>query len=415
MPDHKHRGPKPYALKALWGVAILLLSLCGCRMLPIDGPLASDVNNELALRQRVPFQLVRLAPDMVSILEESPTEIETFITDLGPSEPHIGPGDGLMITIVEPSAGGLFSGPPSINNTGAEPGARVVGLQEATVGPDGRISVPFAGSVQVGGLTFVGAADRIRAALSGQAVGLQVMVNAVRSVASRVTVAGAVKMPGILPVQPGGETLLEILARAGGAADAPENVVIQLNRFGNVHRIRLQTLLERPETNIHVRPGDYLHCLIQPRSYVVMGATERVDTRNLGMDKLRLTSALASAGGLVDSRADADSVMLFRNEPAAVMDRIAAVQARLARARGEDVPIPPETAPRNPADAPIPVIFMINMRSASGLFMGRQLSIREDDLIYTPNSNYTQVQKFLDLIRLTAGPVAAAAIANKTF
>lgn len=415
MPDYKYRGSKPYALKAFRGVAALLLSLCGCQALPIAGPLASEVNDELALRQRVPFHLVSLAPDMVPILEEAPTETETFITDLGPSEPRIGPGDGLMITIVEPSAGGLFSGPPSINNTGMEPGARVVGLQEATVGPDGRISVPFAGSVQVGGLTFVGAADRIRAALSGQAVGPQVMVNAVRSVASRVTVAGAVKTPGILPVQPGGETLLEVLARAGGAAEAPENIVIQLTRFGNLHRIRLQTLLERPETNIHVRPGDYLYCLVQPRRYVVMGATERVDERNLGMNKLRLTSALASAGGLLDIRADATSVMLFRNEHPAVMDRIAAVEARLARARGENAPIPSETAPRNPADAPVPVIFMIDMRSASGLFMGRQLSIREDDLIYTPNSGYTQVQKFLDLIRLSAGPIAAAAIANRSF
>jgi polysaccharide export outer membrane protein len=393
--------------------AALLFTLGACTTLPIDGPLISDVRDELALRHRMPFHLVQLTPDILSVLEEEKPEVENFITDLGPSEPRIGPGDTLAVTIVEPSAGGLFSGPPSINNTGAEPGARVVTLPESTIDSDGRVNVPFAGTMQVSGLTNVEAADRIRSALSGQAIAPQVMVNTIHNVASRVTVSGAVKNPGMLPILAGGETILEAVARAGGSADPAESVVVQLNRFGNVHRVRMTTLLEQPDTNIHVRSGDYLHLLNVPQSYVVLGAADKVDERHLGIKAEKLDNALAQSGGLMDGRADARSVMLFRTEPPAVMDRITAVEAREARERGDAAPIPVSVPRHGPADAPVPVILMINLRSGSGLFLSRNMTVRDSDLIYAPDADYTQLQKFLDLIRMTVSPVSGGVVTGK--
>lgn len=396
-------------------VAALLFGLGACQSLPIDGPLASDVRAELENHQRVPFRLVELAPDMVPILEETAPDAESFITDLGPDEPHIGAGDVLVLTLVEPSAGGLYSGPPSVNNTGTEPGARVVTLPDLTVDPDGRIAVPFAGPIAVAGLTQIEAAARIQDALSGQAVQLQVIVNATRQVASRISVSGAVKNPGELPLRSGGETLLEAIARAGGATDQAENIIVQLTRFGHAHRVRLLTLLEQPEADIHVRGGDYLHLLVQPQHYYVMGATQQVELGDLTVDKVRLATALSKSGGLLDSRADARSVMLFRHEAPGVMDRIAAVEARLARARGENAPVP-EAPPSRPSDAAaVPVIFMVDLRSASGLFMTQQLTLRAEDLVYVPDSAFTQWQKFLNLIQLTAAPVTTGAAANKNF
>jgi polysaccharide export outer membrane protein len=386
----------------------MLLALGACQALPIDGPLAKDVQAEVQLRQRVPFRLVKLAADMVPILEEAAPDPESFIADLGPDEPRIGPGDTLVVTIVEPGGGGLFSGPPSISNTGAEPGARVVTLPEMSVDPDGRIAVPFADPIPVAGLTQVEAAGRVQDALAGQAVQPQVIVSDIRKVASRITVSGAVKSPGTLPLLTGGETLLGAVARAGGPAEAAENIVVQLTRSGNAHRVRLRTLLENPETDIHVRNGDYVHLLAQPQHYYVMGATERVQTGDLSIEKMRLTKALANAGGLLDSRADARAVMLLRYEKPDIMDRIAAVEARLARARGEDAPIP-EDAPSHPPDAPaVPVVFMLDLRSASGLFMAQQLTVREEDIIYVPDSSYTQWKKFIDMVGITANPITGS-------
>jgi len=267
----------------------------------------------------------------------------------------------------------------------------------------------------VAGLTQIEAAARIQDALSGQAVQLQVIVNATRQVASRISVSGAVKNPGELPLRSGGETLLEAIARAGGATDQAENIIVQLTRFGHAHRVRLLTLLEQPEADIHVRGGDYLHLLVQPQHYYVMGATQQVELGDLTVDKVRLATALSKSGGLLDSRADARSVMLFRHEAPGVMDRIAAVEARLARARGENAPVP-EAPPSRPSDAAaVPVIFMVDLRSASGLFMTQQLTLRAEDLVYVPDSAFTQWQKFLNLIQLTAAPVTTGAAANKNF
>ncbi len=400
--------------RARTALLAVLLALAGCQNLPIAGPLASEVEGEVPLLQRVPFRLVRLTPEMVPVIQESVPEAERFITDLGPSEPRIGAGDVLVVTIVEPSAGGLFSGPPSITASGAEPGARVVTLPELTVDPDGRVALPFAGIIAVGGLTQVEAAGRIQGALTGQAVRPQVMVNLARGNASRITVSGAVKTPGSLPVRSGGERLLEAVARAGGAAEPPQNVIVQLTRFGQPHRVRMQTLLDQPQTDIHVRSGDYIHLIVSPRTYLVMGATGKVDEQTLANRPVPLAAGLATAGGLLDARADATALMLFRTETPAVLDRLAAIEARLARARGEEAPIPPPIAHADPS-APVPVIFLVDLRSASGLFMAQQLDLREHDLVYAPNSAFAQVQKFLDLVRLTTNPITTGAYSYKTF
>jgi polysaccharide export outer membrane protein len=315
----------------------------------------------------------------------------------------------VQVTITEPGAGGLFSGPPAIENAGTEPGARVVTLPDLTVDPDGRVTVPFAGAIAVNGLTQVEAAERIQQALAGQAVQPQVSVNAAHSIASRITVAGAVKTPGALPLQSTGETILEAVARAGGSTELPKHVVVQLNRFGNVHRVRMDTLLDHPETNIHVRAGDYIHLLVEAREYQVMGATDHVLTHRLDNNQTRLSAALADAGGPLDARADSTAVMLFRTEPPEIMDRIAAVEARLARARGEAAPVPETPPPHQPKEAPVPVIFLLDLRSASGMFLAQQLKLHERDIIYVPGSGYGQLQKFLDLLRASISPVSTGA------
>ena len=390
--------------KQLIATAVLLV-LGACQSLPIDGPLASDVRDEVRQPQRLPFRLIELRPDMVPILDERGTQADGFIVDLGPSRPRIGPGDGLVVTIVEPSRASLFSAMPTTKSLAdSGPDGGTVTLSNITVDPEGRISIPLAGRISVTGLTPAEAADRIRGALAGQMINPQVTVRSDRTVASTITVAGAVRSPGTLPLLAGGETLLQAIARAGAPTEAPENVVVQLTRFGNVHRMRMQTLLERPEFNIHVRAGDDVTLLVEGRKYLVLGATEKVEERTLGLTNLPLAAALAESGGLIDSRADARSVMLFRYEPPSVLHRIEAVDARLARARGEDAPIKPDPQPHAGDEAPVPVVFMINMRSATGLFMAQQLQVHEDDMIYAPNSTYAQWQKFLDLVRLTINP-----------
>jgi polysaccharide export outer membrane protein len=371
------------------------LSLAGCYALPSAGPLVSDIEQENQLRPRYPFQLVTLDPEMVPILQaDGPAEDAAFIADLGVADLRVGPGDVLSVTIVEPGGGGLFTGTPGSGEGGGEPGARVVTLPETTVDAAGRITVPFAGTSQVSGRTTTEIAALLRAALGANAVQPQVMVNLNRSRANRITVAGAVKSPGVFELTEPGVTLLEAVAMAGGTPDAPQDTVVQLHRFGAVHRVRLLTLLDTPAANIHLQGGDYVHLLVQPRSYVVLGAAGKAQEAPLPAAPLTLSAAIGRAGGLVDNRADSRGVFLFRYENRATMERLAAVSAKLARRHGEEGG---EVEPP-PGDAPAPVIYRLNLMSGSGLFLAQQVTLRENDLIYVPGAEALQWKKLVDLL-----------------
>lgn len=83
------------------------------------------------------------------------------------------------------------------------------------VGPDGIITVPFAGPVDIGGLTRDEAAARITEVLTPYYLDLAVTVGVTRFGSNRVVVLGRVENPGVLQFD-SPPTLLDTLAQAGG-------------------------------------------------------------------------------------------------------------------------------------------------------------------------------------------------------
>ena len=381
---------------------LLLLLLAGCSTLPSAGPLVREVEDEAALKRRFPYEYVLMTPEIAAIAgARVPEVLEVFAPDLGAQQILISPGDRLTVTIVEAGAGGLYSAPPSSGINGAEQGARVVTLPEVTVDEAGRITVPFAGVRRVSGMTTTQAAQAIQASLQGQAINPQVTVGLVPGTGSRVVVGGLVRTPGLHVPQGNGETLLEAIALAGGTTDNANESLVQLNRGGQVYRIRMQSLLDFPSSNIHVRNGDYVHVYAEPRTYTVLGAADKPQEGALPINGLSLAEAISRAGGLQDARADAEGVLLARLEPRARMDRIWAVMAKEARLHGND--ISGELAARAQVLQPgaaVPVLYRLDMRTGSGLFMARDVAMREKDLVFLPNAASTQVTKALDAVRL---------------
>lgn len=87
------------------------------------------------------------------------------------------------------------------------------------IGPDGAITVPVAGTMRVAGLTREDAASTIGKTLSKFYTGVTVTLKVEQYIANRVTVVGRVKSPGVLRFEKN-PTLLEAIARAGGAQDS---------------------------------------------------------------------------------------------------------------------------------------------------------------------------------------------------
>lgn len=133
------------------------------------------------------------------------------------------------------------------------------------VRPDGKISAPLIGDVQVGGKTPAQVAVIIKEKLSAyiREPNVAVILTELRSheFLSRVRVTGAVRTPRSMPYRPG-MTVLDAVLEAGGINDFASPNRSKLYRKGktntDVLEISLADILSKGklESNYGLRPGD---------------------------------------------------------------------------------------------------------------------------------------------------------------
>jgi polysaccharide export outer membrane protein len=112
-----------------------------------------------------------------------------------PNDYRIGPGDLLRLDVF---------------------GVEALSKRSVRVNASGQISLPLIGVVQAGGLTAEQLAAAIAARLAQDYLqNPQVTIFIEEFTSQRITVAGAVKAPGIFPLK-GRTTLMQALAQAGG-------------------------------------------------------------------------------------------------------------------------------------------------------------------------------------------------------
>ena len=130
------------------------------------------------------------------------------------------------------------------------------------VRPDGKITVPVAGDVQVGNLTPEEVSERIELVLAEyiREPVVTVIVTGMGSneYLSRVRITGAVGAPSSMPYRPG-MTVLDVVLEAGGVTDFgnPKRAVLY-RADGQRLDIRLDRILQSGDmsTNFPLRPGD---------------------------------------------------------------------------------------------------------------------------------------------------------------
>ena len=129
--------------------AVLLVGGC----MPVAGPESWDVRSQAhdhgGTDDRLPYALVKLSPQVMSVLARHGQGFYgTFSDRRPPKEITFGIGDTVGVTIFEAAAGGLFI--PS--EAGVRPG-NFVQLPNQDVDNNGNISVPYAGAVRASGRT----------------------------------------------------------------------------------------------------------------------------------------------------------------------------------------------------------------------------------------------------------------------
>jgi len=366
------------------------LPLTGCVQLAGSGFVRSELKAEGAEPGLQGMQIVDLTDAVARKVIAKKSRLlfsETFGTTPIQAQ-RIGPGDALEVSIWEAPPATLFVS-ATIDPRQGTLTSSVMTMPEQVVSKDGLINVPFAGAVRAVGRSLPEIAGEIAERLRGKANQPQVLVRQLRNVSSNVTVVGEVATSTLLPLTPRGERLLDAIAAAGGVKQPVHKTTIQMTRGRNVHALPLETIIRDPQQNVPLHPGDVVTALFQPHSFTAFGATGKNEEIAFEAQGISLAQALARAGGLVDTRADAQGVFLFRFEPLEVM-----------------------TWPRQPVlvtlEGKVPVIYRVDLKNPGTFFVAQNFPVDDRDLIYVSNAPAAELQKFLNLVFSVIYPIAAA-------
>src|SRR6266481_4731733 len=263
----------------------------------------------------------------------------------------------------------------------------MITLPEQVVSRDGQISVPFVGPVTAAGRSLPQIEADIVQRLKGRANDPQVLVRLMRNAASSATVVGEVANSAQVPITPRGERVLDALAAAGGVRQPVAKMTIQMTRGERVQSLPLEAIIRDPKQNVPLHPGDVVTAIFAPLSFTALGATGKNEEINFEAQGISL--AQARAGGLLGNQADAQGIYIFRFEP-------------------KDALPWPNQPVATTKDGRVPVVYRLDMKNPTSLFVAQDFPMSNNDLMYVSNAPATQIQKFLNLLFTGLYPVLSA-------
>lgn len=371
----------------------LLLAGCGTypAWLPSAGPSGEQVTNVANAQstQNVPGIQVVEVTDAVARRVVASQQRRLFSETLGSTAAAgfvVGAGDVLEISIWEAPPASLFGSGVLDPRAGAAV-SRVTALPEQMVNSAGKINVPFAGAVQAAGRSPQQIEADVVQLLKGKAHQPQVLVRVIRNASSNVTVVGEFATSTRMPLTAKGERLLDAVAAAGGVRQPVGKITVQITRGSSVQSLPLETIIQDPRQNVILQAGDVVTALHLPLSFTVLGATGKNEELNFEAQGITLAQALARAGGLQDSRADASGVFVFRFED----------PAALGLKADSGVQATPE--------GKIPVVYRVDLKDPATFFVAQGFPIRNKDVMYVSNASAAELQKFLSIIGSVVAPI----------
>jgi polysaccharide export outer membrane protein len=372
----------------------VMLSISACATMPAAGPSLKAINR--AEHEAAVDAGIRIidVTDAVARQVIASSRGALFSESLGDGiavGSVIGSGDVLDIAIWEAPPAALFGAGGDARVASSNATARGTTLPEQMVNGDGRITVPFAGSIQAAGRTPQQIERDITARLAGKAHQPQVIIRLVRNATSNVTVVGDVANSTRVPLSAKGERLLDILAAAGGVKQPVGKMTIQITRGDRVMSLPLEAVIKDPHQNIRLQPDDVVTALFQPYSFTALGATGRNEELPFEGTGITLAQALGRVAGLQDQRADVRGVFIFRLEDPSALG------------------LAPGTEIRTTPDGKVPVIYRVDMKNPATFFIAQGFPIRNKDVLYVTNAPLAEVQKFVNVLSSTIFPLASAA------
>lgn len=385
-----------------FGIVLLLSSvvLAGCATsssawLPASGPNTESVDNAQSDQTAVRGSSIRVIDIDSTVARRVTANMRRqAVFDAFPAviatDYVVGAGDTLEVSVWEAPPASLF-GVATLDPKNGASTSRLTALPEQMVNHTGVINVPFAGNVTAAGRTPSQIEAEIVKRLIGKAHQPQVLVRVMKNASSNVTVVGEFTNSTRMQLTAKGERLLDAVAAGGGVRQPVGKMTVQVTRGNRVQSLPLATIISDPQQNIMLRAGDVVTAFNKPLSFIALGATSKNEEVEFEAQGITLAQALARAGGLQDSRADAQGVFVFRFEDSAALDgTVNAGSINITR------------------DGKIPVIYRVNLKDPATFFVAQGFPMRDKDVMYVSNAPAAELQKFLNIVGSVISPVATA-------
>jgi len=366
--------------------AVLLVALLSACAKPSDGPTAGNIRSATFPRTNEKIPVIELANAPAATVSASGLQSAsgpglTALRNTGYNAQRLRRGDVIDITVLDTGEDGLFS--PTQSKT--------LNLGRFTVDQSGSVNIPFVGKQRVVDSTPEGLQSQVVAGLKGSAVNPQAVVTVVDKPTSAVMLSGAVKTPGKIVLTARQERVLDALNQAGGPTVAPGAATVNVVRGSQRASAPLDRVMREDRQNIRLSPDDQVMIDGDAASYTALGAFKSAGEFQFETGKLTLAQAVGRAGGLLDDRADARNVYVFRNE---------ITQVPAATVSGAKGPVATATSMR-------PVIYHVNMRDASSIALMQLFQMQKGDVLYASNAPLVDSAKLLTVFQKSV-PTAAA-------
>ena len=362
-------------------VAVTGVMLAGCSTisgwLMSSGPSAAQVVEQKGGASPIPvIELNEAVTRRVREVQRVDSFAASF-ADATPAGYRVGAGDVLEVSVWEAPPAALF-GVSVVDPRAAVSSARQTTFPEQIVNVDGVINVPFAGAVPVVGKTPQEIEAEIAQRLKNKANQPQVLVRVIRNATQNVTVVGEVAASTRMPLTAKGERLLDAIAAAGGVKQPVNKVTLQLSRGGKVLAMPLERVIQDPEQNVYLQPGDVVTAVFQPLSFTALGAAGKNEEVNFEAQGISLAQALGRIAGVRDAQADARGVFVFRFEdPKTFADH--------------------QNLPKTP-EGKVPVVYRVDLKDPRTFLLAQDFPIKNKDVIYVANAPAAELQKFLNIL-----------------
>lgn len=375
-------------------IAASISVTAGCSAVPSNGPLAIEVNSSGASGASYTIPKTNIVFDVVSVDQRvansvttlgTPSLVRTFGVGGATSQPVIGVGDELQITIFEAGADGLFSTSERKQTT-----------IPVIVQPDGHGQIPYAGSVRFAGKTLEGAREEIAAALKAKAVEPDVIVGMSKNTSRTASVQGAVNQPNIIQIGLSPLPLTSAIAMAGGASKPSYDTYVTVTRGSKSGTVLLQSIIDNPRDDINISPRDKIFLTFDPQSFTVLGSTEKTGKIAFQASSISLVEATAMAGGAKLAIADPAGYFIFRYENDAVY------RAVVGESRFRELLAKGMMANK---DGRYPIVYRIDMNDPQSYIVTQSFPVRNKDVLYLSRHPSTDFSEF---VRLIGGPVGVA-------